>query len=78
MGGINDCDEVTYSKVPSLWGEKGIQPMGIRQHMVGDCWFLAALGAIAEKPERIQRLFWNQEYDKKGAFRVYFWLNGDW
>jgi len=28
--------------------------------MLGDCWFLAAVGALAEHPERIQKLFTNK------------------
>lgn len=52
--------------------------MGIRQHAIGDCWALAAMSALAEVPERIERIFWNTEYDANGAFRIYFFLNSEW
>lgn len=78
LAGINDSDEVVLSANPSLWGDEGIKPMGVRQHQVGDCWMLAAAAALAEKPERIERIFWNTEYNANGAFRVYLWLNSEW
>ena len=57
---------------PSLWGSKGIQPTGVRQGQLGDCWFLAAAAAIAEKPERIERIFTNHEYSAEGVFDMTF------
>merc|ERR1719326_84519 len=77
LGGVRD-GSVTYHQKPSLWGDKGISPVGVRQHAVGDCWFLAAASALAEVPERIERIFWNSDYDAHGAFRVYFFMNGEW
>jgi len=40
---------------------EGIDPTDIRQGIIGDCYFLAALSALAENPERIKRLFKSQE-----------------
>jgi hypothetical protein len=45
---------------------------------LGDCWFLAAVAAIAEQPERIYRFVDNKSYNKAGAFRFYFWLKDGW
>ena len=33
-----------------FWGTEGITPMDIRQGAIGDCWFMAAASALAEKP----------------------------
>jgi len=66
------------SEKPSLWGDKGISPAGVRQHALGNCAFLAAASAVAEVPERIERLFWNTEYNANGAFRIYLYLNSEW
>lgn len=44
-------------RAPSLWGEKGVQPSGLRQGMLGDCWILGAAAALAEHPERLKKIF---------------------
>lgn len=67
-----------YSETPILWGTKGIVPNGVAQGQVGDCWFLAAAAALAEVPERIKRVVWNDSYDKNGAFRFNFWVKNKW
>lgn len=64
---------------PKLWGDKNKPaPSGIRQGGVGDCWFLAAASSVAEQPERIKRVMWNDNYDQHGAFRFYFWVRDTW
>lgn len=68
-----------YSGSPSLWGSKGKPvPNGVAQMSLGDCWFLSAASAIAEQPERIKRVIWNDSYDKNGAFRYFFWVKNKW
>lgn len=62
--------------VPSLWGSEGIKPRGINQGALGDCWFLAATAAIAENPERIQRIFTNKEYPSNGVFELNLYQRG--
>jgi hypothetical protein len=37
---------------------------------------LAVLSALAEKPERIKALFYNQEFNAAGCYLVYFYVNG--
>lgn len=51
-------------------------PHGINQGGLGDCWFLAAAAAIAEYPERIQKIFWNDEYPASGFFQLTFYHIG--
>lgn len=44
-----------------LWGTDGITPLDVRQGAVGNCWFMAACSALAEKPERLEKLFLNSD-----------------
>lgn len=38
----------------SLWGTAGVQPQDAEQGKLGDCWFVAAMSATAEKSKRIK------------------------
>ena len=40
----------------TLFGN-GISPDDINQGSLGNCWFLAAISAIAEKPGRMEKVF---------------------
>jgi hypothetical protein len=61
---------------PSLWGTEGVRPMGAKQGSIGDCWFIAAAAAIAENPERIQKIFVNQGFTTSGIFRFRMFYKG--
>lgn len=66
-----------FESQPSLWGSKGVNPGAISQGGVGDCWFLAAISAIAEWPERIHKIFNNQKsYPSNGQFTINFYNYG--
>ena len=43
----------------SLFGTNGVTPKDIFQGSVGNCWFMSALSAIAEKPNRVENMFVN-------------------
>lgn len=43
----------------TLFGPEGVQVDHIAQGSIGNCWILAALGAVAEYPGRIEKLFLN-------------------
>lgn len=60
---------------PSLWGENGVRPAAAQQGRLADCWFLAAVSAMAEHPDRIKKIFRNTVYSKVGVFEVKFWNN---
>ena len=48
-------------KIPNARIFKGkIQPQDIRQGQLGDCYFLAGLAALAQRPDRIFNLFLTQ------------------
>ena len=64
------------TKSPSLWGKKGIQATGIDQGALGDCYFLAALSALAEHPQRIKALF-GSEFTRSGIMQINFYEKGE-
>jgi hypothetical protein len=43
-----------------FWGSDGITPLDVRQGAIGDCWFMAAASALAEKPKRLEKVFLNK------------------
>ena len=49
-----------------------ILPSDIKQGALGDCWFLAALAALAEEPDLIRRLFGDSKANKHGVYEA--WL----
>ena len=55
-----------------------MSPGDIRQGRLGDCYFLAAISALAEHPHRIQRLFLTKENHGNGLYAVALCLNGVW
>jgi hypothetical protein len=66
-----------YDSEATVFGHMGVRPAGINQHRLGDCWFLAAAGALAETPSRLKALFNlehedNSYYPANGAFKLNF------
>ena len=45
----------------SLFGSQGIRPEDIFQGSIGNCWLMSALSSIAEKPNRVEKLFVNED-----------------
>ena len=62
----------------SLWGEQGIRPDDVRQGLLGNCWFLAAASSLAEKPQRMEKVFLNNSADLNdaGIYGVNLWALG--
>jgi hypothetical protein len=52
--------------------------MDLGQGRVGDCYFLAAVSALAENPERIKRMFVNTEENSAGMYAVILAHHGKW
>ena len=42
----------------------GISPNDIKQGMLGDCYFVAALATLAEWPERVEKIFVTKKADQ--------------
>ncbi|EAR84910.2 calpain family cysteine protease (macronuclear) [Tetrahymena thermophila SB210] len=55
-----------------------IEPDDIKQGLLGDCYFLCALSALAEQDCLIERLFHTKEKQKYGVYSVWLNINGEW
>lgn len=53
-----------------FWGTDGIMPTDVRQGALGNCWFMAAASALAEKPKRLEKIFLNDHLDRNGIYAV--------
>jgi len=53
-----------------------VKPSDIKQGALGDCWFLAALAALAEQPKRVQKLFGDCKFNDLGVYEVNCFKNG--
>ena len=62
----------------SLFGSKGVTPKDIYQGSIGNCWFMSAMSAIAEKPNRIENMFLNtsNSIEAKGIYGVNMYALG--
>jgi hypothetical protein len=58
--------------------DKDIDPKDIQQGGLGDCYFLSAISAIAENPERIRKIFLTRDVQKSGCYCVALCINGVW
>ena len=55
-----------------------INPLDVQQGALGNCYFLAALSAIASRPSFIQRLFQTNVINKHGFYCLWLCINGKW
>jgi hypothetical protein len=60
----------------SLWGENGITPHDIAQGSIGNCWYLAAAAALAEYPDRLDRVVENNAFNEAGIYAFHFYALG--
>ena len=56
---------------------KKIGPNDIRQGKCGDCYFLSSISSLAEKENRVERIFITKEVNKAGCYAVQLYLNGE-
>lgn len=54
-----------------------VTPADIKQGLLGDCYFLSILSALAEVPERIMKLFITDRTNEYGIYAVKVWKNGE-
>lgn len=55
-----------------------INPNDVKQGILGDCYFLAAVSAIAEIQDRIKKLFLSRKPTNTGCYCVALCINGIW
>ena len=62
----------------SLFGSDGIEVADITQGYIGNCWFIAAVAALAEFPGRIEGIFLNNQnkLSKNGIYGVNMYTLG--
>eukprot|EP00403_Amphidinium_massartii_P035285 CAMPEP_0178439830 /NCGR_PEP_ID=MMETSP0689_2-20121128/36398_1 /TAXON_ID=160604 /ORGANISM="Amphidinium massartii, Strain CS-259" /LENGTH=706 /DNA_ID=CAMNT_0020062451 /DNA_START=141 /DNA_END=2261 /DNA_ORIENTATION=- len=65
-------------ETPTLFGADGPQPLDVGQGRIGDCYFLAAIAALAERPLKIKELFVNEEANSAGLYGVLMAKHGRW
>ena len=54
----------------------GIGPNDIEQGSLGDCYFLSALSALAEFPDRVKKIFLTEQVNKSDLYAVNMFVNG--
>lgn len=55
-----------------------ITPQSIKQGFLGDCYFLAGIAALAERPDRISNLFLLHEKNEINFYSVKMLYKGKW
>lgn len=55
-----------------------INPHGIKQGSIGDCYWLSAISAVSEFKDRIRRVMISQDTSKSGVYCVTLCINGIW
>jgi len=65
---------VVFGLVYDLFGE--ISPSRIKQGTLGDCYFLSAVSALAEFPDRIRSIFITQDNNEAGCYALQVYLSG--
>lgn len=75
--------DFTWRRPKEVWTDgdfclyNQIDANDIQQGLLGDCYFLSCLSAIAEDPERIKRIFITQETNEAGIYAVQLYINGE-
>jgi len=72
------ASEVVDEQAAIFHPDKAIDPTDIAQGSLGDCYFMAALSAIAERPERIKRIFCNdlEHLSSTGVYGMHLCVDG--
>ncbi|OMJ79270.1 hypothetical protein SteCoe_20738 [Stentor coeruleus] len=55
-----------------------IEPNDIRPGNLENYWFLSALSTLSERPQLVKRLFFNEEVNPDGVYRLRFCKGGEW
>lgn len=58
--------------------DSSINPNDIAQGMLGNCYYLSAIAAVAENASRVKKIFLNQSVNSPGVYCVALCINGLW
>ena len=80
---INEMRKLTFERSSVYFDSKAricdtMESADILQGNLGNCYFLAAISAIAEKPERLERLFLSDAKASDGIYAVAMCIDGIW
>ena len=80
---INDMRAFVFKRSAEYFGSNvhvfdTMDSGDILQGQLGDCYFLAAISSIAEKPERLKRLFLSKKNHGNGIYALAMCINGVW
>lgn len=65
-------------KVRQKDGAALFSPDDVVQGRVGDCWFLAAIATVAERPDLLRRNVVTQESNAAGCYQMRLFIDGRW
>ena len=74
---------VTWVKPAAIYGAQQyhliqrIDAADITQGLLGDCYLLASLAALAEQPKRVKDIFLSKSVTRSGAYAVRLYVNGE-
>lgn len=80
---VAEWKDIKWSKISQQFPNNKIfsgkpQPQDIKQGYLGDCYFLAGLAALAERPDRIFNLFLIQEKNEQCYYSMKVLFKGKW
>ena len=76
-------NEYVWKRPKDVYGEgeftlfNQINVDDIKQGKLGDCYFLSALSALAEYPDKIKSIFETKELNNAGIYSVIFYITGE-
>ncbi len=59
-------------------GSAGVEPNDVMQGFLGDCYFICAMAALAEKSERAKRVMLTKQVSEEGVYSVALCITGVW
>ena len=82
-GHVHEWSEIKWKKISDTLSKAKIftgkvEPGDIKQGYLGDCYFLAGLAALAERPDRIFNLFLLAEINAVKYYSVKMIYKGKW
>jgi hypothetical protein len=60
----------------SLWGHEGVDFNDMSQGYVGNCYMISGAATIAERPDRIKKVFSNDDLNDEGFYQVQLYKLG--